>query len=138
MSRQHLGLTTQFPSQGMGWPRRKVHSLAKWIVVSGNRIAIACVTIEVHDHYTTAPLSTYRLVPMVKKLSRGFLQEIWHRPFFSTKENKMIHEQILFPMIATIGQCVSKNTRLYNIAQWISFDIFSFENPWLILYTSPS
>ena len=38
-----------------GLTQAKVHSLAKWIVASGNRTAIACVAIEVHDHYTTAP-----------------------------------------------------------------------------------
>ena len=38
-----------------GLTQAKVHSLAKWIAVGGNRTAIACVTIEVHDHYATAP-----------------------------------------------------------------------------------
>ena len=37
--------------------RAKVHSLARWIAVSGNRTAIACVAIEVHDHYTTSKAS---------------------------------------------------------------------------------
>ena len=27
----------------------------KWIALSGNRTVIACVAIEIHDHYTTAP-----------------------------------------------------------------------------------
>ena len=29
----------------------KIHSLAKWIAVSGNRTAIACEAMKVHDHY---------------------------------------------------------------------------------------
>ena len=57
VSRQHLGMTTQFPSQGMGWPRAKVYSLAKWIAVSGDQTAIACVAFKVDDHYTTVPIS---------------------------------------------------------------------------------
>ena len=39
-----------------GLTQTKVHSLAKWIALSGKRTVIACVAIEVHDHYTTAPL----------------------------------------------------------------------------------
>ena len=40
MSRQHLGVTTQFPSQGMGWfGRRFIHLPSEsWMrIVSGNR-----------------------------------------------------------------------------------------------------
>ena len=51
-----LGLTTQFSSQGMGWPIGwLVHSLEKSFAVSGDQTTIACAAIEVHDHYTTAP-----------------------------------------------------------------------------------
>ena len=44
-----------FPHMGLTWA--KVHSLAKWIAVSGNRTAIACVAIEVHDHYTIVKIN---------------------------------------------------------------------------------
>ena len=51
----NLGLTTQFPSQGMGWPIGwLVHSLEKSFAVSGDQTVITCVAIEFHDHYTTA------------------------------------------------------------------------------------
>ena len=30
MSRKHLGLTTQFPSLGMGWPGRRFIHFEKW------------------------------------------------------------------------------------------------------------
>ena len=61
MSRQHLGVTTQFLSQGMGWFRRRfIHlpSESPWV-----GIAITCVAIEVHDHYTTAPVFLLPLAP---------------------------------------------------------------------------
>ena len=42
-----------------GLTQTKVHSLAKWIALSGKRTVIACVAIEVHDHNTTAPYYIY-------------------------------------------------------------------------------
>ena len=42
VSRQHLELTTQFPSQGK-----------KLIVVSGDRTVTACVAVADDIHYTT-------------------------------------------------------------------------------------
>ena len=49
---QHFGLTD--PGEGL--------SLAKWIVVSGDRTAIACIAIEVHDyqyHSNSNPISYF-------------------------------------------------------------------------------
>ena len=59
---QCLELTTQFPSHGL--TQAKVHSLAKWIAVSGNQTAMACVAIEAHDHYTMAPIFTQLYSPV--------------------------------------------------------------------------
>ena len=51
-----------------GLTRAKVSSLAKWIAVGGNRTAIACVAIEVYDHYTTAhaPIHPWQCHVMLK------------------------------------------------------------------------
>ena len=74
MSRQHLGLTTQFPSKGMDWPA-KVHLLAKWIAVSWNQTGIACVAIEVHDLNHGA----YNLVVVNKMAIIGLEKDGWSK-----------------------------------------------------------
>ena len=63
--RNYRNYVSQYPVSTLDWlpnfPHKawvdpgEVYSLAKWIAVSGNRTAIACAAIEVHDHYTTAP-----------------------------------------------------------------------------------
>ena len=74
MSRQHLGLTTQFPSKGLTW--MKVHTLAKWITMSEYRTAITYAAIEVHDHYTTAPLPVGKSTNIIVHLREW----VYHNP----------------------------------------------------------
>ena len=49
---------------------QRIHSFAKWIVVSGDRTAIDCIGIRVDYHYTTA--STYHTVLRSQNYQKGW------------------------------------------------------------------
>ena len=69
-----------------GLTRAKVHSLAKWIAVSGNQTAIPCVAIKVHDHYIMALLFKQKLTVTTQYLPVS--QLIVFGMFFKLQEFK--------------------------------------------------